>query len=147
MVRYDEGVFVGYRYYDAFEQEPLFPFGYGLTYTSFELDDLRVNPEDAATYSVSVGVTNTGDRPGAAVVQLYVGFPASTAEPPNQLKGFAKIPLEPGSSRRVEMMLDSSSFPTWSETANDWIVEPGTYTLRVGSSSRDLPLEATVAIQ
>lgn len=147
MVRYDEGVFVGYRYYDAFEQEPLFPFGYGLSYTSFDLDDLRVKREDAATYSVSVGVTNMGDRAGTAVVQLYVGFPASSEEPPNQLKGFAKIPLEPGSSRRVEMTFDSSSFATWSATANGWIVEPGAYTLRVGTSSRDLPLEATIAIQ
>lgn len=147
MVRYDEGVFVGYRYYDAFDQEPLFPFGYGLSYTSFALDDLRVIREGSATYSVSVEVTNTGDRAGAAVVQLYVGFPSSTDEPPNQLKGFVKVPLEPRSSRRAEMILDSSSFATWSETANDWIEEPGDYTLRVGTSSRDLPLETTVAIQ
>ncbi len=145
-VHYDEGVFVGYRYYDAFAQEPLFPFGYGLSYTTFALDDLRVTRLDATTYNVSVGVTNTGDRAGAVVVQLYVGFPASTGEPPDQLEGFAKVPLEPGSSRRVEMILDSSSFAIWSATANGWIVEPGTYTLRAGTSSRDLPLEATVAI-
>ena len=147
MVRYDEGVFVGYRYYDAFAQEPLFPFGYGLSYTSFALDDLHLSRQDATTYSVSIGVTNTGGRAGAAVVQLYVGFPASTGEPPNQLKGFAKIPLEPERSGRVEMILDASSFATWSAAANGWIVEPGTYTLRVGTSSRDLPLEATIEIQ
>ena len=146
-VHYDEGIFVGYRYFDAFGQEPLFPFGYGLSYTSFALDDLRVSRRDATTYSVSVGVTNTGERTGAAVVQLYVGFPASTGEPPNQLEGFAKISLEPGSSRRAEMILDASSFATWSAAANGWIVEPGTYTLRVGTSARDLPLEETIQIQ
>lgn len=151
MVTYDEGVFVGYRYYDQFAQEPLFPFGYGLSYTSFSLDRLRVRPrvseKHKGQYKVSVRVSNTGTRAGAAVVQLYVGFPTSIGEPPNQLKGFEKVSLKPGQHRRVKMVLDSSSFASWSETANAWTVEPGTYTLRVGTSSRDLPLEAPVAIQ
>jgi beta-glucosidase len=147
-VHYDEGIFVGYRYYDQFAQEPLFPFGYGLSYTSFSLDRLRVRPRDRGQrYTVSVRVRNTGVRAGAAVVQLYAGFPAATGEPPNQLKGFGKVFLKPRRAKRVKIALDQSSFASWSETANAWVVEPGTYTLRVGTSSRDLPLEATVVIQ
>ena len=147
-VHYDEDIFVGYRYYDQFGQEPLFPFGYGLSYTSFSLDRLRVRPRDRGQkYNVSVRVKNTGTRAGTAVVQLYVGFPASTGEPPNQLKGFGKVFLKPRRTRRIKMVLDPSSFASWSATANAWVVEPGTYTLHVGTSSRDLPLEATVAIQ
>src|SRR5262249_22123550 len=88
VVSYDEGIFVGYRYYDQFGQQPLFPFGYGLSYTSFSLGRLRVQRRmRGQKYNVSLRVRNTGTRAGAAVVQLYVGFPASTGEPPNQLKG------------------------------------------------------------
>jgi len=147
VVRYDEGVFVGYRYYDEFAQEPLFPFGYGLSYTTFTLDGLTVRGRATGKYKVSVRVRNTGDRAGAEVVQLYVGFPTSIEEPPNQLKGFAKVMLDPGKARRVKMKLDPSSFAHWSTTENAWVVEPGTYALRVGTSSRDLVLERDVAIQ
>ena len=146
VVRYDEGILVGYRYYDQLAQEPLFPFGYGLSYTAFSLDHLRVRRRGPDQYKVSVRVRNTGARAGAAVVQLYVGFPGSTGEPPNQLKGFGKVFLKPRRTGRVRMVLDRSSFSRWSETASAWVVEPGTYMLRVGTSSRDLPLGATVAI-
>lgn len=112
VVRYDEGVFVGYRYYDEFAQEPLFPFGYGLSYTTFTLDRLSLRRGEAAQYEVSVRVTNTGKRPGAEVVQLYLGFPDSVEGPPNQLRGFAKASLDPGKSRIVKMTLDPSSFCT-----------------------------------
>jgi hypothetical protein len=80
------------------------------------------------------------------VVQLYVGFPASVGEPPSQLKGFRKISLEPGQTGSVALALDLSSFASWSATANAWVVAPGTYTVRVGTSSRDLPLEQKVSI-
>src|SRR5262245_4661881 len=142
-VHYDEDIDVGYRYYDRFAQEPLFPFGFGLSYTSFAVDHVRVTRR-RGTYRVSARVTNTGGRAGATVVQLYVGFPASTGEPPNQLKGFAKIALEPGRRKRVRMVLDSSSFSTWSTASGGWVVYPGQYVLRVGTSSRDLPEQAVV---
>jgi beta-glucosidase len=144
VVHYDEDIFVGYRYYDRFAQEPLFPFGFGLSYTSFSLDDLRVTRRRGGTYTVSVRVTNTGSRTGAAVVQLYVGFPDVTGEPPNQLKGFARVALKPGRRRRVKMRLNSSSFASWSTADAAWAVQPGEYRIRVGTSSRDLPLQTSV---
>jgi beta-glucosidase len=144
-VHYDEDIDVGYRYYDRFAQEPLFPFGFGLSYTSFALDHLRVTRRQD-TYRVSIRVTNTGSRAGAAVVQLYVGFPASTGEPPKQLKGFAKVSLERGRRKRVEMVLGASSFATWSTADGRWVVYPGEYLVRVGTSSRDLPQQAVVVL-
>jgi beta-glucosidase len=146
VVRYDEGVFVGYRYYDRSGQAPLFPFGYGLTYTSFALDRLHVTRRRSTSYEITVRVRNTGERDGAAVVQLYVGFPASADEPPNQLKAFDKVAVKAGRSRYVRLTLDRSSFSTWSESAAGWQVPRGTYQLRVGFSSRDLPLGAPVVI-
>ena len=147
VVSYDEGIFVGYRYYDQYEQQPLFPFGYGLSYTTFTLGDLRVASRADGTYAVSVTVTNTGSREGAAVVQLYVGFPTVAEEPPNQLKGFAKVVLQAGQASQAEMTLDRSSFAAWSAEINDWIVHPGTYQIRVGTSSRDLPQQTTLVIE
>jgi beta-glucosidase len=146
VVHYDEDIFVGYRYYDRFAEEPQFPFGFGLSYTTFSLDRLRVTRRRGGTYTVSVSVRNTGTRAGAAVVQLYVGFPAAAGEPPNQLKGFAKVLLEPGRRRRVRMRLDSSSFAAWSTADGAWVVHPGEYQLRVGTSSRDLPEQASVVL-
>lgn len=145
-VRYEEGVFVGYRYFDAFEQEPLFPFGYGLTYTTFALADLAVEDADGGAFDVSVSVTNTGPRAGAAVVQLYVGFPAAAQAPPNQLKGFDRVELAPGETARVTMRLERDHLAVWDEEAGAWVVHPGAYAIRVGSSSRDLPLETEVVV-
>jgi len=146
VVDYDEGIYVGYRYFDQFGQEPLFPFGYGLSYTSFALDRLRVVPTSGGDYSVSVRVTNTGNRAGAEVVQLYLGFPPVTGEPPNQLKGFAKVFLAPQQTQTVTLALPRSSFATWNTTANGWVVQPGPYQLRVGTSSRDLPEQTTIVL-
>jgi beta-glucosidase len=145
-VSYDEGIYVGYRYYDQNAQEPLFPFGYGLTYTTFALDGLEVVQHDDGSLAVSVAVTNTGGRAGAAVVQLYVGFPAAAEEPPNQLKGFTKVVLAPAATQRVTMRLDRSSLSAWDAETSQSVVHPGTYTVRVGTSSRDLPQEATVSV-
>jgi beta-glucosidase len=146
VVHYDEDIYVGYRYFDQFGQEPLFPFGYGLSYTTFAVGDLRVAPRGAGTYDVTVTVTNTGSRRGAAVVQLYVGFPDAAAEPPNQLKGFGKVFVNPGQAEQLTMTLDESSFAVWSNDERTWVVHPGTYQLRVGTSLRDLPLRAELAI-
>jgi len=143
-VHYDEEIDVGYRYYDRFAQQPLFPFGYGLSYTSFSVDRLRVKRR-RDRFFVSARVRNIGDRAGAAVLQLYVGFPPSTGEPPNQLKGFGKVTLNPGRRKRVKMLVDSSSLATW-DAIDGWVVNPGDYAFRVGTSSRDLPLEAVVAV-
>jgi beta-glucosidase len=96
---------------------------------------------------VSVRVTNTGSRTGEAVVQLYVGFPTTTGEPPNQLKGFEKVALKPGKRKRVKMILDSSSFATWNTDAHVWSVALGQYTLRVGTSSRDLGAQTVVVLK
>jgi beta-glucosidase len=151
-VHYDEDIDVGYRWYDRNAQTPLFPFGYGLSYTSFTVDQLRVAHQLRVTrgrgrYRVSVRVTNTGSRTGEAVVQLYVGFPTTTGEPPNQLKGFEKVALKPGKRKRVKMILDSSSFATWNTDAHVWSVALGQYTLRVGTSSRDLGAQTVVVLK
>ena len=147
---YREGVFVGYRYYDKKEMDVLFPFGHGLSYTTFEYSDLRVSaPEisDTDTLTVTVKVTNTGKRAGKAVAQLYVGDVESTAiRPLRELKGFEKVSLAPGESKEVHFILDKRSFATWNEQIHDWYVETGDFTVEVGSSSRDLPCKACVKV-
>jgi beta-glucosidase len=143
-VHYDEGIFVGYRSYDQFGQQPLFPFGHGLSYTTFALDQLRLTRGARRTLHVSVRVTNTGTVAGAEVVQLYVGFPESAGESPNQLKGFGKVFLKPGQRQHVRMTLRQPSFAVWNDGPT---VVPGTYTLRVGTSSQALPLTASVDVE
>lgn len=143
---YSEGLQVGYRWYDAKGEDPLFPFGFGLSYTTFALDKLHVTPVIAPGGRVhgSVEVTNTGDRAGAEVVQVYVRFPAAAGEPPRQLKAFRKVDLQPGEHRRVGFDLDARAFSTWDTGSQRWAVQPGTFEVSVGTSSRDLPLRATV---
>jgi beta-glucosidase len=119
----------------------LFPFGFGLSYTKFELSDLKATKDD-----ISVTVKNVGDRAGAEVVQVYVAAPSEAGEPPRQLKGFAKVRLEPGNSMHLEMSLDRRAYSIWDTKANDWTTVAGDYTILVGTSSRDLPLKTTVAI-
>ena len=145
---YSEGVLVGYRWYDARRIEPLFPFGFGLSYTTFDLRNLSVAPVPSGQTGVSVrfDVANTGGRPGAEVPQVYVADPASTGEPPHQLEGFTKVSLNPGESRQVTLALDYRSFAHWDTSVGDWRVTPGCYGVLVGRSSRDLPLSATVSI-
>jgi beta-glucosidase len=145
---YSEGLLVGYRWYDAKRIAPLFPFGFGLSYTTFSLHGLRVAGAGGRgpIAKVSFDVTNTGSRAGAEVAQLYVADPASAGEPPRQLKGFAKVALRPKARRRVTLALDFSSFAHWSSAARRWQVTPGCYRILVGSSSRDLPLSSTAAV-
>jgi beta-glucosidase len=142
-VSYSEGVFVGYRHYDAAGVAPLFPFGYGLSYTTFRYANLSITAGAAGRVAVSADVTNTGTRSGAEVVQLYVGDPAP-GEPPAQLKGFTKVTLAPGATAHVSFTLDSRAFSYWDVGTHGWRVAGGTYRIDVGASSRDFRLRGTV---
>jgi beta-glucosidase len=135
---YDEGLLVGYRWYDAIGQQPAYPFGYGLSYTSFAYDRLHVHPWRHGDLAVRVRVRNTGGRAGAEVVQLYVGFPASAGEPPRVLKAFQKVQLAPGQKANVTLTLGPRDLSVWSDTRNGWYTPGGRYTVMVGSSSRDI---------
>ncbi len=145
---YSEGVFVGYRHYDARGIEPLFPFGHGLSYTSFRMRHLDVWCGFGGHAVATVEVKNTGKRTGAQVVQLYVGHPASASvpQPPRQLGAFATVTLRPGESRRVVLRVEPRAFAHWDTATHRWVVPNGTYRLYAGSSSRDLPLSAPVRI-
>jgi beta-glucosidase len=142
------GLKVGYRWYDANNISPLFPFGYGLTYTRFAFDHLAVTPASASgdPVTVSVNVTNTGSRAGSDVVQAYVGDPPAVNEPPRQLKGISKVALAPGETKRVTMQLDARSLSHWDSARGQWVASPGDYKIWVGDSSRDLPLERAVTL-
>ena len=140
-VHYSEGVLVGYRWYDAKNQKPLFPFGFGLSYTTFKYDAIALE-QQGEKIQVNTRITNSGAREGAEVVQLYVGFPEAAAEPPKQLRGFGKVRLKPGESKVVTMMLNRESFEAWDAESREWKVFPGTYSLMVGSSSRDIHLDS-----
>ncbi|WP_205695619.1 glycoside hydrolase family 3 C-terminal domain-containing protein [Conexibacter sp. SYSU D00693] len=144
-VRYTEGLEVGHRHFDAKGIEPLFPFGFGLSYTSFGYRDLRVAPAgDGAKATFTV--TNTGKRAGADVAQVYVAFPKALGAPPRQLKGFRKVSLEPGESRTVTVDLDGRAFSFWDSPKQGWTRAKGCYGVHVGSSSRSLPLSGVVPI-
>jgi beta-glucosidase len=155
-VRYGEGVFVGYRWYDAREIAPRFCFGHGLSYTTFALDapaastrDVSVGELDGGSkMRVTVPVRNTGARRGAEVVQCYAhDAAASVARPPHELKAFAKVWLDPGQAGEVVLELDRRAFAFWDVSADAWAVEPGEFELRIGTSSRAiahrLPLTVT----
>jgi beta-glucosidase len=145
-VRYGEGVFVGYRGFDAEAREVAYPFGHGLSYTTFAYSDLavRVSGTDVA---VEVTVANAGGRAGREVVQLYVGDPqAAVARPPRELKGFAAVHLAAGEERRVTFGLHGRDFSYWSRAEQGWVLEGGEFTIDVGASSRDIRLSATVTV-
>jgi beta-glucosidase len=141
-VQYSEGIGVGYRWYDQQNKTPAFPFGFGLSYTNFAYANLTVAVPDAAgNVAVSFDVTNTGTRAGAEVPQVYVGQPASTGEPPKNLRGFAKVSLNAGQTQRVTVTLDARSFQYWN---GGWASAGGTSQIFVGSSSRDIRLTGSV---
>jgi beta-glucosidase len=142
-VRYGEGIFVGYRGFDSLDRDVAYPFGHGLSYTTFRYTDLRVDDDLA----VSCTLTNTGSRAGKEVVQLYVGdSQAQVARPARELKAFTKIGLEPGQSATVTFQLAARDLSYWSPTRQCWVLEGGTFEIAVGASSRDLRLIATVEI-
>jgi beta-glucosidase len=142
---YSEGLKVGYRWFDSAGVEPLFPFGFGLSYTSFHYADLLVTPGNG-TARVRFTITNTGDRAGAEVGQVYVGFPASTGEPPRQLKGFRKLALGRGESDTATVDLDRRAFSYWDAKSDRWVQRSGCYRIYVGGSSRSAPLQGIAPI-
>jgi beta-glucosidase len=149
-VRYSEGIFVGYRAYDRQGIKPLFPFGYGLSYTQFEYSNLHIDPIDRADpcdLNVSFDLQNTGQTAGAEVVELYVGENSPKVERPvRELKGFQKVPLQPGQSRRITIPLNRRSFSYFDPAAHRWTVDSGEYEISVGASSRDLRLKQNVEL-
>jgi hypothetical protein len=166
-VDYSEGLDVGYRGYDAENITPAFPFGYGLSYTTFKFSDLKVNPPNVQNSqsgpgasscdcngqgtklgTVSATVTNTGKVAGAEVAQLYLGDPAVASEPPRQLEGFDKVSLKPGQSARVTFPLTGHDLSYWDDTANGWVLPDGTFQVYVGDSSAlaNLPLRGSLNV-
>ena len=145
-VQYSEKLNVGYRWYDANNVTPLFPFGYGLSYTSFSFSNLHVGALSNNSATVTATVTNTGSRAGIEVAQLYVGQPAANGEPPRQLQGFQRITLNPGASGTVTFTVPIHALAHWDTTANGWQATAGAYQILVGDSSRNLPLSGTLTV-
>lgn len=150
-VEYREGVFVGYRYYDKKGIEPLFPFGYGLSYTTFEYSDLTISKKemlDTETVTVSVKVKNTGEMAGKEIVQLYVRNVESTViRPEKELKGFEKVELKPGEEKTVTFELDKRAFAYYNVDIRDWHVETGEFEILIGKSSRDIVLKDKILVK
>ena len=140
---FSEGLDVGYRYDHATGTQPLFPFGFGLSYTDFALGGLSVVPTGPG-YSVTVDVTNTGSRTGTEVPQVYVTDPAAAGQPPAQLAAFSTITLAAHQTAAVTLAVPASAFQSY--LANGWTTVPGPYTISVGDSSANLPLSATVTV-
>ncbi|AIQ31500.1 glycosyl hydrolase family 3 [Paenibacillus sp. FSL P4-0081] len=149
-VEYREGLFVGYRYYDKVEMEPLFPFGHGLSYTTFEYSDIRLNKKeinDTEEVTVTAKVKNTGNRSGKEVVQLYVkDVVSSVIRPVKELKGFEKVALEPGEEKVVTFKLGKRAFAYYHVELKDWVVESGEFEILMGKSSMDIELSETVYV-
>jgi len=144
VVRYGEGVFVGYRYYESVDLAVRYPFGHGLTYTVFALFDLEVSRDGTRA---SVTLANTGDRAGSHVVQLYVSPPPSEVNRPRrELRAFEKVSLEPGASTRVEFTLDARAYAHWDTRTSGWVVPGGEYRVEVGHSAHDIALSAPVRL-
>jgi beta-glucosidase len=147
-VNYSEGVFVGYRYYDQNKIKPLFPFGHGLSYTTFKYKNLRIKKTGPAACEVMFDVKNTGPLAGAEATQIYVGPRHSPVpRPVRELKGFAKIQLAPGETKTVTLPLGGRAFEFFDPKTNQWTLAPGTFDVFIGASSRDLRLSQAVKIQ
>ena len=142
-VRYTEGLKVGYKWYDAENKEPLFPFGLGLSYTTYAYSALKASP-DGNGLTVTFTVRNTGKRAGSEVAEVYVSLPAAAAEPPKRLVGWEKVPLAPGEARNVTIHVEPLYLSVFSEQRDSWQVPAGDYQVMAGASSRSLPLKATV---
>jgi beta-glucosidase len=145
-VEYKEGVFVGYRGYEKNGVKPLFPFGYGLSYTTFKYSNLTLKPAAAGSYEVSFDITNAGGRAGADVAQVYVGDPhAKVPRPPKELKAFAKVSLAPGETKRASVTLDPRAFSYYDVKAKGWRSGPGPFEVLVGRSSAQIELRGQVS--
>ena len=140
---YREALYVGYRYYDTAKVRVLYPFGFGLSYTEFQYRDLTVNPEGA-----EFTLTNTGNRDGAEVAQLYIGMKnGKVFRPAKELKGFQKVFLKAGESRRVHISFDDKTFRYWNVRTDQWETEGGTYTIMIGASCLDIRLRTETEIE
>ena len=144
-VHYDEGVKVGYKWYDAEKKPVLFPFGYGLSYTTYSYSGLKVTPgtETAVTFTVK----NTGSRAGTEIAEVYAALPASVGEPPKRLVGWSRVKLNPGESREVSVAVDPKYLSVFDEAADGWKLVPGEYSFMVGGSSQALPLSGKVTLK
>lgn len=149
-VHYNEGLEVGYKWFDAENKQVLFPFGFGLSYTTYSYSGLKVTPgsqtEGGAT-TVNFLVKNTGSRTGTEIAQVYASLPASAGEPPQRLAGWSRVSLEPGETKQVTVTVDPKYLSVFDEETNGWKLIPGRYTFRVGSSSRNLALTADLTLQ
>ncbi len=150
-VEYREGIFIGYRYYDKLDKDVLFPFGYGLSYTTFEYSDIKLSEKsitDNDVLKVTFKIKNTGSVAGAETAQIYVAAPESKIfKAKKELKGFTKVYLEPGEEKEVSVELSKRSFAYYNVNIHDWHVESGDYRILVGASSRDFKLEETVCVK
>jgi beta-glucosidase len=145
-VQYSEALKVGYRWYDSQNIAPLFPFGFGLSYTTFGFSNLSVGALSGGQSDVAATVTNTGTRAGTEVVQLYVGAPAANGEPPRQLKNFQRVTLNPGQAQTVHFTVTTRDLSIWDTASSAWRAPAGAYSIMVGDSSRNLPLTGTLTV-
>jgi beta-glucosidase len=148
-VIYKEGIFVGYRGYEHNGVKPRYPFGYGLSYTTFKYENLSIQPQTGsdALFTVRFDVTNTGDRDGADVAQVYISDGHSKIErPAKELKGFAKVNLKRGETQHVSVPLDARSFAYYDTATKRWTITPGDFGVSVGRSSQDIVLKGTIAV-
>jgi len=148
--KYGDKLLVGYRYWTTTGKHPLYPFGFGLSYTTFRFANLTAPASAAsgATVPVSFDVTNSGSVEGAEVAQLYVSDPSSKAQrPERELKGFAKVRLAPGETKHVTLSLDARAFSYWDESAHGWTIDPGKFVVRVGDCSENTPLTAEIVLK
>ncbi len=147
-VNYTEGLLIGYRWYDANTVDPKFPFGHGLSFTTFGYSALSVEKSSVVgqVAVVSVNITNTGSRAGAEVVQLYLGFPGSTGEPPKQLKGFQKTYLQPGQTLTASFTLLTRDVSTWDVVSHSFQLARGEFAVLVGASSREIRLMSSFSL-
>ena len=145
-VQYSEGLNVGYKWYDTKNIEPLFPFGFGLSYTTFGFSNLQVGALSGGNATVHVTVTNTGAKAGTDVAQLYVGDPASTGEPVHQLRGYQRVTLDPGQSQTLTYTVSTHDLAYWNTSTNNWTTAAGSYQILVGDSSRNLPVNGSLTV-
>jgi len=149
-VKYNDKLMVGYRYWTTIGKEPLFPFGFGLSYTSFSFSNLKApaTASSGSTVSVSFDIKNTGGVAGTEVAQLYVSDPsAKVSRPERELKGFEKVRLAPGETKHVTLSLDARAFSYWDEATHGWRIDPGKFVIRVGDSSANTPLSTDLTLQ
>jgi beta-glucosidase len=142
-IHYDEGLKVGYKWYDAEKKQALFPFGFGLSYTTYAYSGLSVTPGDSA--SVTFTVKNTGKRAGTEIAQVYASLPDAAGEPPKRLIGWTRVDLAPGESKQVSVPVSRDRLTVYDEASDSWKLVPGSYVVRVGGSSQELPLQQSIS--